>query len=104
MLNREIVNKGYITQLGINHKNEFNQFNLSCDLMEIFRPLVDEIVYKNREFAFDKTYKYKLINVYNKQVIIKNKEQYLSNAVPIFITSVFNFMEEIEGKIINYEF
>lgn len=104
MLNREVVNKGYITQLGINHKNEFNQFNLSCDLMEIFRPLVDEIVYKNKEFTFDKSYKYKLINVYNKQVIIKNKEQYLSNAVPIFITSVFNYLEEIESKIVNYEF
>ena len=104
MLNREVVNKGYITQLGINHKNEFNQFNLSCNLMEIFRPLVDEIVYKNKEFTFDKAYKYKLINVYNKQVIIKNKEQYLSNAVPIFITSVFNYLEEIESKIVNYEF
>lgn len=104
MLNREVVNKGYITQLGINHKNEFNQFNLSCDLMEIFRPLVDEIVYKNKEFTFEKAYKYKLINVYNKQVIIKNKEQYLSNAVPIFITSVFNYLEEIESKIVNYEF
>ena len=40
LLNREIVSKGYITPLGINHKSEFNQFNLSCDLMEIFRPLV----------------------------------------------------------------
>lgn len=104
MLNREIVSKGYITQLGLNHKNEFNQFNLSCDLMEIFRPLIDEIVYKNREFAFDKSYKYKLIDVYNRQVMIKNKEQYLNNAVPIFITNVFNFLEDRESKIINYEF
>lgn len=104
MLNREIVSKGYITQLGLNHKNEFNQFNLSCDLMEIFRPLIDEIVYKNREFAFDKLYKYKLIDVYNRQVMIKNKEQYLNNAVPIFITNVFNFLEDRESKIINYEF
>ena len=104
MLNREIVSKGYITQLGLNHKNEFNQFNLSCDLMEIFRPLIDEIVYRNREFAFDKSYKYKLIDVYNRQIIIKNKEQYLNNAVPIFITNVFNFLEDKESKIINYEF
>ena len=104
MLNREIVSKGYITQLGLNHKNEFNQFNLSCDLMEIFRPLIDEIVYRNREFAFDKSYKYKLIDVYNRQIIIKNREQYLNNAVPIFITNVFNFLEDKESKIINYEF
>lgn len=105
ILNREIVSKGYITPLGINHKNEFNQFNLSCDLMEIFRPLIDEIVYKNREFAFDKSYKYKLIDICNKTVIIDKKEQFLSNAVPIFIISVFKFLENNEeSKILNYEF
>lgn len=105
MLNKEIVSKGYITPLGLNHKSEFNQFNLTCDLMEIYRPLIDEIVYKNREFAFDKTYKYKLIDVSNQKVKIENKEQYLSNAVPIFITSVFDFLEDKEeSKILNYEF
>lgn len=105
LLNRQIINKGYITQIGINHKNEFNQFNLSCDLMEIFRPLIDEIVYKNKDREFNKDYKYKLVNVYNRPIIIKNKEQYLSNAVSIFITSVFNSLEDKEErKIINYEF
>ena len=60
--NREIVSKGYITPIGINHHNEFNQFNFSSDLMEVFRPLVDEIVYNNREREFDKEFKYKLID------------------------------------------
>lgn len=105
MLNREVVSKGYITPLGFNHRSEYNQFNLSCDLMEIFRPLVDEIVFNNRELVFDKSFKYKLVNIYNRQVSIQNKEQYLSNAVPIFITSVFDFLEnDEESKILNYEF
>ena len=39
--NREIVANGYFTQLGICHNNMFNQFNLSSDLMEPFRILVD---------------------------------------------------------------
>lgn len=105
ILNREIVSKGYITPLGLNHRSEFNQFNLSCDLMEVYRPLVDEIVYRNREFAFDKTYKYKLIDICNKKITIEDKEQYLSNAVPIFIKSVFDFLEnDEESKILNYEF
>lgn len=105
ILNREIVSKGYITQLGINHKNEFNQFNLSCDLMEVFRPLVDEIVFENREFAFDKSFKYKLIDLYNRQVTIEQRDQYLTNAIPIFISNVFDFLEKEESnKIINYEF
>lgn len=107
VINREIVSKGYITPLGIKHKNEFNQFNLTCDLMEIFRPLVDEVVYINRELSFDKEYKYKLINLCNREIKIANKVQYLSNAVPIYIMSVFNFLEDEtqnESLILNYEF
>ena len=107
IFNREIVNKGYVTPLGIEHKNEFNQFNLSCDLMEPFRPLVDEIVIKNMEFVFDKEFKYKLIDVTNRIIRIKGRDQYLSNAIPIFITNVFDFLdnnEESENIILNYEF
>ena len=42
--NREIVAHGYLTQLGIFHDNMFNHFNLSCDLMEPFRILIDRRV------------------------------------------------------------
>ena len=105
IFNREVVSKGYITPLGINHKNEFNQFNLSCDLMEPYRPLVDYIVYNNINNVLDKSYKYKLINVINESVNIEYKEQFVSNAIPIFINSVFRFLEnERESKISNYEF
>ena len=104
LFNREIVNKGYITQLGINHKNEFNQFNLSCDLMEIFRPLVDEIVYKNGERELTKEYKHELVNISNRKIKVEGKEQYLSNAVPIIIKSIFDSLEsDSVGKILNYE-
>jgi CRISPR-associated endonuclease Cas1 subtype II len=44
VFNREVVANGYITQLGLFHDNMFNQYNLSCDLMEPFRPFVDEKV------------------------------------------------------------
>lgn len=105
MLNREIIKKGYITPLGINHRNEFNQFNLSCDLMEIFRPLVDEIVYKNGERELTKEYKHEIVNISNKKIKVEGKEQYLSNAVPIIIKSIFNSLESDNvGKILNYEF
>ncbi|MCX4286722.1 MAG: type II CRISPR-associated endonuclease Cas1, partial [Clostridia bacterium] len=42
--NRDVSACGYSANLGIKHKNEFNHFNLSCDLMEPFRPLVDREV------------------------------------------------------------
>lgn len=49
--NRCVVANGYITQLGLFHDNVFNQFNLACDLMEPFRPLVDLKV-KKMTFPF----------------------------------------------------
>ena len=103
-MNKEIVSKGYITQLGINHKSEFNQFNLACDLMEPFRPLVDKIVYENCNLELNKNQKYKLIDVLNNKIEIGHKEQYVGNAIPIYIQSVFDALEtEKESKILNYE-
>ena len=103
-INKEIVSKGYITQIGINHKSEFNQFNLSCDLMEPFRPLVDRIVYENKNIELDKVQKYKLIDVLNNKIKIGKKEQYVANAIPIYIQNVFDALESTdESKILNYE-
>lgn len=102
-INKDVVSKGYITQIGINHKSEFNQFNLTCDLMEPFRPLIDEIVYNNQNYEFDRIQKYKLIDVLNNKVKINGKEQFVGNAIPIYIQSVFDALENNESKIINYE-
>ena len=102
-INKDVVSKGYITQIGINHKSEFNQFNLTCDLMEPFRPLIDEIVYNNQNLEFDRIQKYKLIDVLNNKVKINGKEQFVGNAIPIYIQSVFDALENNESKIINYE-
>ncbi|MCI8425787.1 MAG: type II CRISPR-associated endonuclease Cas1 [Adlercreutzia sp.] len=44
MVNREIAARGVLSQVGICHRNEYNQFNLSCDLMEPFRVAVDRLV------------------------------------------------------------
>ena len=37
-INKDVVSKGYITQIGINHKSEFNQFNLTLSLIHISEP------------------------------------------------------------------
>lgn len=103
-MNKEIVSKGYITPLGINHKSEFNQFNLACDLMEPFRPLIDKIVYENCNRELNLNQKYKLIDVLNNKIEIAHKEQFVGNAIPIYIQSVFDALEnEKESHILNYE-
>lgn len=92
-VNREIVSLGYITQLGLFHDNMFNQFNLSCDLMEPFRPIVDEIVYNMRPKKFDIDEKIILMDALNKEVVIDNKKQYVNNAIKIYCKSVLDALD-----------
>ena len=92
-VNREIVSFGYITQLGLFHDNMFNQFNLSCDLMEPFRPIVDEIVYNMQPKKFDIDEKIILMDALNKEVIIDNKKQYVNNAIKIYCKSVLDALD-----------
>lgn len=91
--NKEITSNGYLTQLGIHHKNEFNYFNLSSDLMEAFRPYVDNIVYENKDKQFDKEYKLKLIDILNGKVKINNGNYYLTNAIGIYVKGIFKALE-----------
>ena len=93
-VNREIVKNGYITQLGLFHDNMFNQFNLGSDLMEPFRVLIDEAVYKLHIEEFTKETRYKLVEVLNCKVEIDNQEQYCSNAIRLYTHSVINAMNE----------
>ena len=103
--NREIVKQGYSTQLGIWHKNEFNYFNLSSDFMEPFRIIVDRIVFEiliqNADF---KEYKLQLLKIFNLQLLIDGKKQFLENAISIYCQSIFdNLNNNLRNKIKFYE-
>lgn len=100
--NREIVLSGCLTQLGIKHKNVFNPFNLSSDLMEPFRPLVDQIIIDDENKRFDGSMKVKLVNVLNKQVRIKNSKQYVTNAISIYVKSVIKAIKKKDVNLIEF--
>jgi len=99
-INKEIVSNGCITQLGINHRNEFNYFNLSYDLVEPFRPLVDNVVMDNIENIFDKDYKYKLINILNSKVKMDGKSYFLTNGIQIYIKNILNALDQGKANIV----
>lgn len=100
--NKEISANGYLTQLGMKHKNEFNPFNLTSDIMEPFRVLVDEIVYQNIDKTFNQTYKFDLVDVLNKKVKIDGKEHFLTNAIRIYVKSVFKAIESQDVKELKF--
>ena len=93
-INKEVVNNGFLTQLGIHHKNEFNEFNLSCDLMEPFRPIIDEFVYFHQASEFDSNYKLSLIDLFNNKYIYNGKRYVLKDIIKFFVKNTLDFFDE----------
>lgn len=99
-INREIVSSGYLTQVGIHHDNQYNYYNLGCDFMEPFRIIIDREVYKINCEKFTSEEKNILINILNKEVQIDGKNQFVSNAISIYVKSLFQAIEENNMNVI----
>lgn len=93
-VNREVSANGYLTQLGLWHDNQFNHFNLSCDIMEPVRIVVDEFVYKHEFQTFETEEKHLLASILNESVHINHTEQNLLNAVKIYVKSIFDALNK----------
>lgn len=94
---REVVRNGCLTQLALKHYNQFNDFNLASDLMEPFRPLVDEIIYTHHHEPF-KVMKNYLFELFSKTYAYNNKEMFLTNIVSDYTKKIVKVLNnEIEG-------
>jgi len=99
---REIVACGYLTQLGLHHDNGFNPYNLSSDLMEPFRPLVDRAVYAAQVTELTKEVRRSLIDILNAQVAISGARHTVLSAIGIYTRSVFEALNEEDPAKIRF--
>ena len=102
IFNRDIVSSGYLTQIGLFHDNMFNQFNLSSDLMEPFRPLVDQLVVELKPEKFETEEKRKMLELLNKEVEICGKMEVVTNAIKIYCRSVFDALNDRDISLIRF--
>lgn len=100
--NREIVCNGYITQIGLFHDNMFNQFNLGSDLMEPFRPIVDELVYSMKPYKFEIEEKHNMLLLLEREVFIGGKREYLGNAIKVYTRSIFEALNDMDVSLIKF--
>ena len=92
-VNREIAARGYLTQAGICHRHEFNQFNLSCDFMEPFRPLVDRIVFDNFDGEFSKETKLLLVDMLNQGVAYRGGTYRVGSVISLYTADCFKALD-----------
>ena len=98
MFAREIVLSGCMTQFGLKHANQFNQFNLASDIMEPFRPIIDRIVYENRSSSFVKI-KRELFTIFSDTFHYNEKDMYLSNIVSDYTKKVIQALNQPEKGV-----
>lgn len=96
-VNKEVVSNGYLTQLGIHHKNEFNEFNLTCDLMEPFRVIIDNFVYYNQARELDTNYKLDIVNIFNNIYKYQGKNYVLKDIIAMFVKNTLDSIKDINN-------
>lgn len=95
--NKEVVAKGRLTQLGIWHDNTFNYFNLSSDLMEAFRPLIDNyILNMNFEDGCELTFedKINLVGVLESEIMINGRIFKLPDAIKLYVNEIMKVLDK----------
>ena len=103
LISSKIVAKGFHPSLGLYHKSQFNNYNLSDDIIEIFRPMVDYVVYYNQkedvELSID--LRKKLLLILTQKIYWKNKKYNLSQVLDYFLDNIRNYFiyENIELEI-----
>ena len=96
-INKEVVINGYLTQLGVHHKNEFNEFNLTCDLMEPFRVIIDNFVYFNQCRKLDSNYKLDIVNIFNNVYKYQGKNYVLKDIIKMFVKNTLSSVNDLDS-------
>lgn len=82
---RALSGSGLLNTLGIHHKSKYNAFALADDIMEPFRPIVDEKVYeimqKFDEQELNTTIKSELLQILTRTVYFKDEKSPLMVAL-----------------------
>lgn len=92
---RALVSSGMLPTLGIHHHNRYNAYCLADDIMEPYRPYVDELVYTIiREFGCEdlqlsKEIKFRLLGIPTIDVVINGKHSPLMVAVTQTTASLY---------------
>lgn len=102
---RSLVGSGLLPTLGIFHRNQYNAYCLADDIMEPYRPYVDEMVYqivRNHGQFLEMTpdMKKKLLEIPVIDVRVEGKKSPLMNAVTRTTASLVKVFEGTNRKVL----
>lgn len=103
---RHIASRGLVASQGIFHRSELNSFNLADDIIEPFRPVVDEYVLSHvavfhigeTDANLTKEDRRKIVDILNYSVIIDSRKYPIKFAIERAIESFVQATESGEGS------
>lgn len=105
---RALIGSGLLCVVGIHHANQYNPFCLADDIMEPYRPFVDEIVFSSCDFFSEpelgKQQKAKLLSGLVCDVMIGTEKRPLMNALSYTTASLVRCYMKEEKQIRYPEF
>ncbi len=96
---RIIAAHGYNQLIGIHHSSATNNYNLPCDIMEVFRPIIDIIVKYHGDVSLDTTYKCELVRSIYKDVKYKGQTLSVKYAIELFFMDIVKSMKDGVNRI-----
>lgn len=94
-ISRYVCIHGLEPALGIFHHSELNAFNLTDDLFEPFRPIVDlfvgRILHDGKELSLDVTTKAELVQLLSCNVLVNEEVQSVNHAIELMVESLIRF-------------
>ena len=100
---RSLTGSGLLPAIGIFHKNRYNAFPLADDVMEPYRPFVDEIVfhlYANGESSLNKSSKSEILKLLYADTFFENVTRPLDIGLSITTASLAKCYNGLQKRII----
>ncbi|MBE0472006.1 MAG: type II CRISPR-associated endonuclease Cas1 [Methyloprofundus sp.] len=85
---RALVGTGFHPAIGLNHTNQYNAYCLADDVMEPFRPWVDQQVVCFESDQINQQSKAALLNQLNQTVVFQQKSQPFLVALSLFVAQL----------------
>lgn len=94
-INKVVISKGLNTSIGIIHKGPSNMFNLSDDIIESYRPIIDLWVYNHllSSEEFSKDHRLLIIQMLTGKLWMNGQKHTIFNAIVQSVDSIVNYFE-----------
>ena len=105
-ISKVLISKGLNTSLGIFHRGITNDFNLSDDIIEVFRPIIDDYVLINmkNKIIFTKEDRMNIFKLTTKNMRYKDKVNTFFNVVNMYVSDIIDNIDKNSTEKIEFPY